>query len=389
MILLDKPFVSDFFLDTIKKNGFSVVKTPNSSTWISDDDAVVISPEEAAQRRKVNREPVYTNSENSIGWIERNAGFSYLTEKIKLFKNKVAFRELLQEQYPGYFFRPVTLAELHQLDVSGFPFPFIIKPAVGFFSMGVYKVNRLEEWPETLKKMEAEIKRNRNLYPEEVYSESEFIVEEVIEGDEFAIDCYINDNKEAVILNIMKHIFSSGDDVGDRLYFTSAEIMQHYLEPATRFLENLAKLADLKQFPMHVELRFDASGNAMPIEVNPMRFGGWCSTPDFAWYAYGINVYEHYFHQQKPDWERILKMDDGKTHCIIVLDNSTGYPVEKIESFDYEKLMSTFQTVWDLRKVNHKEYPLFGMLFVASESEDSEEVSNIRHSDLKEFIITR
>lgn len=389
MILLDKPFVSDFFLDTIKKNGFSVVRTPNSSIWFPEDDAVVISPEDAAQRRKENREPVYTNSENSIGWIEQNPGFSYLTEKIKLFKDKVAFRELLKEQYPGYFFRSVPLADLHQLEVKDFPFPFIIKPAVGFFSMGVYKVNRPEEWPETRKKMEAEIKNNRNLYPEEVYSDSEFIVEEVIDGDEFAIDCYINDKKEAVILNIMKHIFSSGDDVGDRLYFTSAEIMQHYLEPVTRFLENLASLADLEQFPMHVELRFDASGNAMPIEVNPMRFGGWCSSPDLAWYVYGINVYEHYFRQQQPDWEHILKKDDGKTHCIIVLDNSTGYPGEKIESFDYEKLMSSFEKVWDLRKVNHKEYPLFGMLFVASEGEDSEEIRKIQHSDLKEYIVIR
>lgn len=389
MILLDKPFVSDFFLDTIKKNGFSVVRTPFSSGWIPDDDAVMISPEEAARRRKENREPVYTNSENSIGWIEQNPGFSVLSEKIKLFKDKVAFRELLQEQYPDYFFHAVPLAELHQLDVSGFPFPFIIKPAVGFFSMGVYKVNRPEDWPDTLKKMEAGIRENRNLYPEEVYNDSEFIVEAVIEGDEFAIDCYINDKKEAVILNIMKHIFSSGDDVGDRLYFTSANIMRQYLEPATRFLENLAFLADLEQFPMHVELRFDSMGNAMPIEVNPMRFGGWCSTPDLAWYAYGINVYEHYFLQQKPDWERILKKDEGKTHCIIVLDNSTGYPAEAIESFNYEKLMSTFEKVWDLRKVNHKEYPLFGMLFVASDSEDSSEIRKIQHADLKEYIVIR
>lgn len=386
MILLDKPYVSEFLLETLRKNKFSAVRMPGIEKWLNENDALVISPEEAAERRKTNREPVYTNSENAIGWIEQNSAFSYLTEKIKLFKNKVTFRELLRKNYPDYFFRKVLYTELKQLDISDFPFPFIIKPSVGFFSMGVYKINSSKDWPDVVKKIDAEIKQNKNIYPEEVYNDSEFIVEEVIEGDEFAVDCYINDNKEAVVLNIMKHVFSSEDDVSDRLYFTSANIMRQYLEPVTQFLNGLAQTADLKQFPMHVELRFDKEGKAMPIEVNPLRFGGWCTTPDLAWYAHGINVYEQYFLQQKPDWNTILRNSDGKTHCIIILDNRSGYSLDRIKSFDYDKLACEFEKVWDIRKVNHKEYPLFGMLFVATESENSEEVVNILRSDLSEFI---
>ena len=386
MILLDKPFVSDFFLDTIIKNGFSVVDTPNSSAWISDDHAVMISPEEAVRRRLENREPVYTNSENAIGWIEQNPAFETLSEKIKLFKNKVAFRELLKEQYPDYFFRAVPLNVLPQLDVTNFPFPFIIKPAVGFFSMGVYKVNSPEEWSGVLEKMEAEILENKNIYPKEVYSDSEFIVEEVFEGEEFAIDCYVNENQEVVVLNIMKHVFSSGDDVRDRLYYTSSDIMKQYLKPVTQFLENLTELTELEQFPMHVELRFNEKGEVLPIEVNPQRFGGWCSSPDLAWYAHGINVYEHYFLQQKPDWDSIISNSDGKTHCIVVLDNTTEKDIAEISSFDYDNLISQFEKVWEVRKVNHKEYRFFGMLFVATESENSAEIHHILQSDLSEFM---
>ncbi|MBN2637523.1 MAG: ATP-grasp domain-containing protein [Bacteroidales bacterium] len=386
MIILDKPYVSEFLLKTIRENKFSVVQTQSTSKWMTENDPLVISGEQAAKRRREFVEPVYTNSENAIGWIEQNPEFSYLAEKIKLFKNKVAFRELLKKDFPDYFFQAVALSELPDLDVSNFSLPFIIKPSVGFFSMGVYKVNNVHEWPGILQNIQKEIITNKNIYPEEVYNDSEFIVEEVINGDEFAIDCYVNDTGEVVVLNIMQHVFSSGDDVGDRLYFTSARVMNLYLKPVTVFLQKMAGSADLKQFPMHVELRIDEKGNIMPIEVNPLRFGGWCTTADLAFYAYGFNAYEQYFLQQKPNWDQILKKSDGKTHCIVVLDNSTGYSEDQIRTFDYEKLTSGFRKVWELRKVNYKEYPLFGMLFIATENENSDEVLRILHSDLREFI---
>ena len=43
----------------------------------------------------------------------------------------------------------------------------------------------------------------------------------------------------------------------------------------------LAKLAGLKNFPLHTEVRVNEKGEIIPIEVNPMRFGGWCTTADF------------------------------------------------------------------------------------------------------------
>ena len=35
---------------------------------------------------------LYSNSENSFGWISENLGFTGLPEKIELFKNKIKFR---------------------------------------------------------------------------------------------------------------------------------------------------------------------------------------------------------------------------------------------------------------------------------------------------------
>ena len=389
MILLDKPYVSDFLIKTIIKNKIPVVKTSESVGLIPFGEQVFITENEAIQKLQTGNDMLYTNSENSIGWIEKNLFYSNLAKNIKLFKNKFAFRKLLQKYYPDYFFRAVTFEELNNLNITSFPFPFIIKPVVGFFSMGVYKVNSLNDWPEVLKKLNEEVITSQKIYPDEVYNDTEFIIEQEIKGEEVAVDCYFNREGQPVVLNIMQHVFSTEDDVNDRLYFTSKKVIKEFLSPVNKFLGMLNQNAGLKSFPMHVELRMDEYGKVIPIEINSLRFGGWCSSPDLAWYAYGINVYEYFFKQSIPDWDSILKKTDEKAYCIIVLDNNSGIDSDNIEAFNYKKLVSGFKKVWELRKVDFHTFPFFGMLFLSSESENSEEINSILKSDLKEFIILK
>ena len=141
--------------------------------------------------------------------IVENLGFSPLPEKVNIFKDKVKFRELLLGMYPDLFYREVALYDLDTLDIATLPIPFIIKPAVGFFSLGVYRVSTRNEWPAIRQSIKKELEIVRNTYPQEVLNTKKFIVEEIIDGDEYTIDAYFNNNGEPVILGMMKHIFAS------------------------------------------------------------------------------------------------------------------------------------------------------------------------------------
>ncbi|MCK4879045.1 MAG: ATP-grasp domain-containing protein [Bacteroidales bacterium] len=66
-----------------------------------------------------------------------------------------------------------------------------------------------------------------------------------------------------------------------------------------------------------VELRVDAEGVIIPIEINPFRFGGWCTTADLLGIATGFSPYEFYLKNQRPDWEEVLK---EIYHCKIVTE---------------------------------------------------------------------
>ncbi len=387
MILIDQPFVSDFLIKTIKENDFPIISTESAKKMIADGSLNWISETTAKNnyKKQVNF-PIYTNSENSISWIEKNFKTLALPAQIQLFKNKIAFRELIKDAFPDYYFKGVKFDELREIDVTGLKFPFIIKPAVGFFSLAVHKVDSLDEWNLVLDKIASEIHDCKGIYPKEVVNTTYFIIEEFINGDEYAIDCYFNNKGEPIILNILHHIFSSDKDVSDRVYKTSKEIIEKYKPEIEDFLKFIGLKAKLRNFPMHLEIRIDKNNQLIPIEVNPLRFGGWCTTGDISWYAFGINSYEYFFKGKIPDWDTILKTRTGKTYNLIVLDNNSGIKENEIDYFDYDLLLKEFEKPLNLRKVDFRTYSVFGFLFTETTPRNESEITKILTSDLTKYI---
>lgn len=390
MIIVDRPYVSDFLKETIEKNKYNVVKTEIAEAFGFYGNNNIIDEETAIRLARSSRNlKIYTPSENSIGWIAKNLAFSDLPQKIDQFKNKRKFRDLIKPLYPDYFYKEVQFKELEKLSIDQIPLPFIIKPNVGFFSMGVYKVENAEEWDQILDLIKSELFSNKNIYPKEVMDPGSFIIEQLIEGEEYAFDAYYNEDGEPVVLGIMKHMFASNNDVSDRVYITSKKIIEENIHRFTEFLKAIGKLSELKNFPLHVEVRVDNFGKTVPIEVNPLRFGGWCTTADMTYFTYGFNPYEYFFEAKKPDWEDLLAKKDGMVYSVVVLDNSTGIDGKNIESFNYEKLHSSFETVLEMRKINYKDYPLFGFVFTETREDNISELEHILKSDLNEFVVKR
>ncbi len=381
MFILDDPYVSPFLIKTIKDNQYPVIDSTNRQSIDS------LTTKEAIEYISNRSNPsLYSNSENAIDWINQNMSFTELPNKINTFKDKYKFRQLIQKIYPDFYFQSININDLESVNINKLPLPFIIKPRVGFFSMGVYKVHSRDEWTTTIVLIRQEMQYLKGLYPASVMGDEDFIIEQCINGEEFALDAYINAQGEAVVLSILKHTFASSEDVSDRIYTTSKEIIESNVEEFTKFVQNIAHLSQVKNFPFHIELRRDSKGCLLPIEVNPMRFGGWCTTADMSFYAYGFNQYSYYINQQKPDWETLLHDKENKLFSVIVLDNSTGINVDKIKKFDFKRVIKNFSHVLESRVIDFKSYPLFGFLFVETNSDNNQELDNILMSDLSEYV---
>lgn len=388
MIIIDKPFVSELLQNTIAQLKIPILKN-NFSKQLSNLNFNFINEYDAVNKiKKGEIIQIYSNSENSINWINNNLSFTNLPKTIELFKDKYKFRELLKPLYPDFYFRKINFDEIDTLDINKINLPFIIKPTVGFSSMGIYKIDNEKDWQRAKISLKDELKTIKGLYPEEVMNASQFLIEEIIDGEEFAVDVYYNDNKNPVILNIYKHIFSSSSDVSDRAYFTSKKIIENYHDDFLHIFQEIGKLAKLRNFPMHIELRINKKGKAIPIESNPMRFAGWCMA-DMAYYAYGINPYEYFFNQKQPDWKNILKDKKGKQYNVTVADISKDIKLSDIDNINYEAFADDFKHPLDLRKMDYKTYPVFAFMFSETNEDDSEEFNYFLKSDLKKYIIMK
>jgi len=387
MILLDYPFVSEFLIKTIKENNFEIIATQQAKALANDDSLNWISEKDATA--KIISHPktlVYTNSENAIAWVFNNLNSTHLPKQIQLFKDKFAFRKLIQDTFPNFFFKTVELEDIQDLNLKEINFPFVIKPALGFFSIGVHIVHNLEEW--NIAKQELNFENLQSIYPKEVMNASTFIIEEYIEGEEFAIDCYFDKDGEVVILSILHHKFSSGTDVSDRVYYTSKNIIQKHKTAIEFFLLPIGKKAELKNFPLHMEIRIDSNGKIVPIEVNPLRFGGWCTTADLTWYAYGFNSYEYFLKGKRPNWNEIFENRKDKIYSIIILNNNSGIEASEITSFDFESLQNNLENILEIRKLDIKKDPVFGFVFTETSLGNEQEIISILNSDLRKYIKT-
>lgn len=383
MIILDKPYISDLLKKTVEINHFPVLKNSETEGFNINNNIDLWDSNYAVNQFKQQiDEPVYCNSENAIDWIVENLYFTDIPQKIKLFKDKVLFRKLISNIYPDFYFTECRLDELNQLDYSKIKFPVVLKPSVGFLSFGVYVIYDRSDWINVIKKLKSDIEKFQSIFPKTVVDTSKFIIEELIEGDEYAVDVYFDNNGHPAILNIFKHPFVSETDVSDRVYYTSKKIIKSYLNDFNELFVKIGKAAELKNFPAHIELRVNEK-NIIPIEVNPMRFTGWCLT-DLAYYAWGINVYEYYINRKKPDWNKILAEKDDSLYYFTVAEIPQKINNENIKKVKYDEFIQNFANPLDLRKLDYKKLPLFAEVF--ARTEDYNEIEKILALDLNNYI---
>lgn len=385
MFILEKPYLSEFLVDTIVQNDWPVLDNDSIEDANIEEGAFNLWSEKKALNYYLLQEfpLIYSNSENAISWIIDNLPKSNLTGYIKMFKDKILFRNLIKEIYPSFYYKAVKYEELDTLNPKEICYPIVLKPAVGFLSFGVHTVKNENEWSDAISAIKKEMAVATSLYPNSVVNNSQFIIEELIEGEEYAIDAYYDRNGNAFILNIFQHPFLNEKDVKDRIYITSAEIMIRYMAKFVQLLNNIGQLSNIRNFPLHIELRVTPKGDIIPIEVNPMRFAGWCTT-DVAKYAWNINVYEYFYNQTKPDWNKILASAPKDIFYFSMAEVPSNISNSSIIDFDYNRFLSNYSNVLEVRRINFKQNPLFAIIF--GSTKNKQEIQNILKIKTEDYI---
>ena len=385
MFLIDHPYVSEFLIATIQKNRYGIIRTEKAQKLISDEQVAWINEEDSIKKLQSDaNQRIISNSENALEWILENRKGSQLSKQISVLKDKHAFRERLQRLHPTFTFQKVAFEDLPTIPVSELLFPVIIKPSVGFLSIGVEVVENETDWLKAIERLTSDTQKS--IFPKSVLDTSHFLIEDCIKGEEFAIDFYFDHSGAVVILSIFHHIFSDGNDTSDRVYSTSCEIVMANKTRFEIYLNEMGKLLQLKNFPGHAEVRIDENGAIVPIEINPLRFGGWCTTADVMGVGLGLNLYEYFIENKQPDWKEVFRDREYKLYSLVVLDNNSGIKSSDIHSFDYDALSEKFENPFMIRKLDIHHFPLFGFVFLETSKSNQQELIHILNDDLRSYI---
>jgi len=346
----------------------NILKDVEAASFIQDKDAVVIM-----------------NWEASLAFILENLPQQKLNQ-VNAFKNKAVFREIVKELYPNLFYQELTRDKLQDFRFPDSVEKVVIKPSLGTASIGIRTVHGQQEWKKAVDSVLRDIDKAKEQMNSAMLNDSSFLVEEFVDGDEFACDGFWDANGKTVITGIYQHPFASSLDVSDTVYYTSTKVVAETIEPTIKVLEHIGIKLGMRRFPFHFEFR-KSNNKIFPIELNPLRFGQ-VALSDITEYAFGFNPYDLFFTDKAPDWDSLLNDAGNSKVYAFVLANIPGkYEPEKY-NFDEESFCNSFgNKLLNYLPSNPEVTPFFGVAHVVTDK--VEEVLEYLNLDFEGFLRSR
>ncbi|VVC71641.1 ATP-grasp domain protein [uncultured archaeon] len=376
--LLTETFLSETLLDTLQTLQVPTYAPDGLSARLSARGLAMISETTLKSKLADPGCVVYVNSEGVLPLVAAHHGNAAVGHAVRLFKDKVAFRRFLSKHYPDFFFRevPASQADLFRAPADR---AFILKPAVGFFALGVRRFQGADEYRCAVRQALDEIAKHQGMMGKGVLDDSRFLIEEEIVGEEYACDAYYDAKGNAVVTGVYHRAFRDGNDARQLLYYTGASLVQKLLPQIQDFLSLFSKETGVVNFPVHVEFRATPDGKLVPIEVNPLRFGGF-GLADVTMHAFGINPYQAFLEGQAPDWTEILSRPAIVDHAYhgFVLGQMDGITVP-----DVEKFKKTFRTLNGFVALDVKRFPVFCTAY--PRTDDLNELYKYLHADFSQY----
>jgi hypothetical protein len=383
MIILEKPYVSAPLVAYLEEKQIPVLHNDMAEMLKQQGHCLNLLDDQQFVEQYQQSGKLYAVSENALVWLYAQLPESELVKKLKILKDKAAFRRICQQIYPDFYYKEVEMKALRSLDPDELPLPLVLKPSVGFLSVGVYIVRSKEEWNAALNDIDLNFAKQCAVFPDTVVRSENFVLEQFIEGEEYAVDAYYDSEGKPNIINIFHHIFKDETDVSDRLYCMSKQIFETNYPAFNQFCIDLNGVLQLKNFPMHVEFRVDRNtGRAIPIEVNPLRFAGMCLN-DLTRHTCGLLPVKAFFEGTHPDYATMWNGIENDVFSFIVLDK----PYDTNRKLDFERIRRHFHGVLETRDIQNPAMSIWGFLFTKTTPQHKDELKEILFSDLQEFMI--
>lgn len=343
----------------------------------------VLSGEELQKSdiRFSEQDMVYVPSETSLSTVMERMDNPTCVHGIEQLKDKYLCREALRHIYPDFFCAKFKLDEISSLSIPGRKL--VVKPLKGFFGTGVRVLDPSANLLELGTEITREIAQYSRFFPESILTKNEFLMEEYVEGEEYAVDMYYDSSGSAVIMNIYHHPVARIPEYAHLMYYSSKELFDKYLEPITELFQSFGAILGLRNFPIHAEFKLRGT-EFIPIEFNPMRYGGF-GLADLTFLSYGFQPIAAFFDNLRPDFAQIWESRASYSYAFILAYNGRGIDLKHKEPRhdDFRSYLLQHVELLDYVKLDHHHNPVFAIAYVRSE--DSNKLGLLLDTEFADF----
>ena len=330
---------------------------------------------EKSDLRFSGRQKICITSEASIDILLRRIDDANKVNAITKLKDKYLFREILKEIYPNYKFQLIKTEEIKDLTITE---KSVIKPIKGFFGTAVRIIEPHTDFLELSIELQNELEKNGAIFSDKVISRDDFIIEQFIEGEEFAVDMFYNDDGEPCIINIYHHPIPNNLAYSHMIYYSSKAVFDKIYDKAKYFFTELNKILNVKNLAIHGEFKLN-DHQVIPIELNAMRFGG-MGLGNMLFHTIGENPYQYFLKGLEPNWKFIWESRKKDNYVFFLAYNALNKSV-KDHSPNTEKLKKRFSKIVLEKLFNYQKEVAFGIYYLQETDENISKLLNIEFDD--------
>lgn len=309
---------------------------------------------------------VYVPSETSLSIVMDRMQDKGYVEGINKLKNKYFCREVLSSIYPDLYFAKAALAEIPSLELGDKKV--VIKPLKGFFGTGVRIADKNTDLLKLAYEMNKEVEASVQFFPETILTRDEYIIEEYLSGDEYAVDMFFDEHGKPAIMNIYFHPEPEIPDYFHLMYYTNKGIFDSYLNTFLSFFVELNQIMNLKSFPMHAEFKLQ-DGVMVPIELNPMRYGGF-GLADLTYHSYNYQPITAYFDDNRVDWSAIWEPRHKHNYAWVLGYNGKDISVDahRPNHEKFKELLAEHNNILDYVVLDYQTNPVFSLAYLKNDN---------------------
>ena len=285
---------------------------------------------------------------------------------IATLKNKVECRHMLSGLFPDFYFKEISIADLSTLELDPDE-RYFVKPIKGYWGSAAYPLDIHTDRPGLAEEIAQQLQVRTSMFSEQVVAKDRLIVEEFIDGEEYAVDMFFNDEGQPIITNICYHPLPKKLEYLHVVYYTNYDVFHKLYDNLVQFFTELNKTLNARNTPIHGEFKLH-KGKLTPVELNPLRFGS-DGFADLCFHAFGFNPFLCFANNCSPDWDEVWRGREEKVYAFYL-----GYNGSKLDTSKYRPDLRNFRRLFSNiladTAMNYQSTLAFSVMYIEENSLD-------------------